>query len=58
VESLREQGLPTLPTTMAAELAANPFLRPGDPAIRKHLGLEEANDAAVFAEIRRRKDTF
>ncbi|MCC4244741.1 hydroxyacylglutathione hydrolase [Stappia indica] len=58
VESLREQGLPTLPTTMAAELAANPFLRPGDAAIRKHLGLEGASDAAVFAEIRRRKDTF
>ena len=58
VESLRQKGLPTLPTTMAAELATNPFLRPGDPAIRKHLVLEGASDAAVFAEIRRRKDTF
>ena len=33
-----------------------PFLRPHDPAIRRRLGLEDADDAAVFAELRRRKD--
>ncbi|RUU73063.1 hydroxyacylglutathione hydrolase, partial [Mesorhizobium sp. M7A.F.Ca.CA.002.04.1.1] len=26
--------------------------------IRKHLGLEKASDAEVFAEIRKRKDNF
>ncbi|TIX13767.1 MAG: hydroxyacylglutathione hydrolase, partial [Mesorhizobium sp.] len=28
------------------------------PAIRKHLGMETATDAEVFAEIRKRKDNF
>lgn len=58
IERLRGDGQATLPTTMAAELATNPFLRARDPAIRRHLGLEGASDAEVFAEIRRRKDSF
>ena len=58
VEAERARGEPTVPTTIGAELAANPFLRPADPAIRKRLGLEAADDATVFAEIRRRKDNF
>lgn len=56
VDTLRSAGQPTLPTTMGQELATNPFLRAGDPGIRKNLGLEEASDAEVFAEIRTRKD--
>jgi len=58
VEAERARGEATVPTTIGAELAANPFLRPADPAIRKRLGLETADDTAVFAEIRRRKDNF
>jgi hydroxyacylglutathione hydrolase len=58
VERLRDAGKPTVPSTLGAERAANPFLRAGDPAIRKRLGLEAASDAEVFAEIRRRKDRF
>ncbi|MEP3072307.1 hydroxyacylglutathione hydrolase [Maricaulis sp.] len=58
VEAERARGEATVPTTIGAELAANPFLRPADPAIRKRLGLEAADDTAVFAEIRRRKDSF
>ena len=58
VERLRSQGKPTVPSGLGAERAANPFLRAGDPAIRKRLGLESASDAEVFAEIRRRKDRF
>lgn len=56
VERLREAGEPTLPVRLADELAQNPFLRAHDPAIRRTLGLEEASDAEVFAELRRRKD--
>ncbi|WP_346912092.1 hydroxyacylglutathione hydrolase [uncultured Roseibium sp.] len=56
VASLRSAGKPTLPTTMGQELATNPFLRAADPGVRKTLGLEEASDADVFAEIRTRKD--
>lgn len=55
---LRVQGLATLPTTIADELATNPFLRSGDPAIRRTLGLEDASDSEVFAEMRRHKDHF
>jgi hydroxyacylglutathione hydrolase len=56
VDDLRSRGAPTLPTTIGLEKQTNPFLRPDDPAIRRRLGLEKASDAAVFAEIRRRKD--
>lgn len=58
VARLREAGRPTVPSTMAAERATNPFLRPDDPAIRQALGMEEDSDTAVFAEIRKRKDQF
>lgn len=58
VEHLRAAGKPTLPTSMGAERAANPFLRAGDGTIRERLGMENASDAAVFAEIRKRKDNF
>ena len=56
IEALRADGRPTLPTTIGAELATNPFLRWADPAIRRHLDMEDASDVEVFAEIRRRKD--
>lgn len=58
IEALRARDQPTLPTTIAEELATNPFLRAADPAIRRQLGMENAPDAAVFAELRRRKDSF
>jgi hydroxyacylglutathione hydrolase len=51
----RQAGKFTLPTTMAAELATNPFLRAGDPAIQAELGMAGADLAAVFAELRERK---
>jgi hydroxyacylglutathione hydrolase len=56
VEELRAAGLRTVPSQLGEEKAANPFLRPDDPAIRKRLALEQAPDHEVFAEIRRRKD--
>jgi hydroxyacylglutathione hydrolase len=58
VDRQRAAGQPTVPTTLGEERAANPFLRPGDPAIRRRLGMESASDVEVFAEIRRRKDSF
>ncbi len=54
----RAQGLPTVPSRLGEELATNPFLRAGEPAIRARLGMENATDVEVFAEIRRRKDSF
>ncbi|QRI62708.1 hydroxyacylglutathione hydrolase [Shinella sp. PSBB067] len=58
IEALRADGAFTAPTTIGIEKATNPFLRAGDPAIRRHLGMERASDAEVFAEIRGRKDRF
>lgn len=58
VERLRAAGERTIPTTLGEERAANPFLRPGDPAIRRLLDMANATDAEVFGEIRRRKDGF
>lgn len=55
---MRDRGEATVPTTLAAERATNPFLRAGDSAIRAYLGMEGADDVAVFAEIRKRKDNF
>ncbi len=54
----RAAGQPTVPTRLGAERAANPFLRPNAPAIRQRLGMTDASDAEVFAEIRQRKDRF
>lgn len=58
VKALRADGKPTLPTNMQLELDTNPFLRAGDAGIRSNLGMENASDAEVFAEIRGRKDKF
>ena len=58
VDRQRAADQPTVPTRLDAERAANPFLRVRDPAIRARLGMAEASDVDVFAEIRRRKDNF
>lgn len=56
IEALRKAGKPTLPTRIDLELETNPFLRVKSPAIRKRLGLENAADWQVFAEVRERKN--
>lgn len=58
VNDLRAQNRPTVPSTLAEELATNPFLRPDSPAIRRHLGMADAEDWQVFARMRRLKDEF
>ena len=58
VDELRAKDRPTLPVTLAAELAANPFLRPNSQDIQERLGLVGQPLATIFAEIRRRKDRF
>lgn len=58
VDALREAGRATLPTTVALELATNPFLRPSDVEIQKTLGMENADPVLVFATLRERKNSF
>ena len=56
VDELRAAGKFTLPTTLALELATNPFLRAEDPGVQKALGMSGHDPAQVFAEVRERKN--
>lgn len=60
--SLRARDLPTLPSTLALELATNPFLRVSEPAIRVQCAARSesplASPSAVFAALRSWKDNF
>jgi hydroxyacylglutathione hydrolase len=51
-------GAPCTPATLALEKATNPFLRLADPAIRAHLGMKEASDREIFANLRDRRNAF
>jgi hydroxyacylglutathione hydrolase len=56
VEVLRKDEKPTVPTTIALEVATNPFLRVGDPSLQRAVGLSGADPTDVFTEIRERKN--
>ena len=58
IEKARAAGKPTIPSTMAEERATNPFLRADDPAIAAAVGMPGSDPAAVFTEIRERKNNF
>ncbi len=58
VAGQRSRGEMTCPTSIADELNTNPFMRCDSPEIRKNLGLVNAGDADVFAELRTRKNNF
>jgi hydroxyacylglutathione hydrolase len=58
IDQLRAEGRMTCPSTIGEELAANPFLRTDSAEIRRNLAMETVSDAEVFAELRRRKDSF
>jgi hydroxyacylglutathione hydrolase len=52
------QHKPTIPTTLDAEKAANPFLRADLPDVAAAIGMQGRPPAQVFAEIRARKNKF
>ncbi len=58
VAAKRTQGIPTVPVPLQLELDTNPYLRAHLPALKSAVGLPDADDATVFAEIRARKDKF
>ncbi|BBL71038.1 hydroxyacylglutathione hydrolase [Methylogaea oryzae] len=58
VAELRDRNESTVPSTLAEEVATNPFLRPSSAEIRATLGLERAADLQVFVALRCRKDSF
>ncbi len=54
----RAKGVPTVPVPLYDELETNPFLRAHLPSLKAAVGMKDATDVAVFAEIRARKDRF
>jgi len=58
IDRMRADDIPTVPSTLAEELATNPFLRADDPGVAAAVGLEGSDPVAVFAEVRGRKDRF
>ncbi|MFP7569691.1 hydroxyacylglutathione hydrolase [Marivita sp. S2033] len=58
IDNAREKNEPTVPSTLADELATNPFLRAESSAVQSHLDMIGADPVDVFAEIRARKDSF
>jgi hydroxyacylglutathione hydrolase len=60
--AMRARGMPTLPSLLSDELAANPFLRVDAPAVRAavagRLGAPPRDRVETFAELRRWKDGF
>ena len=59
---LREQGQPTLPSSIGQEKATNPFVRCNEPALIQsasaHAGKKLTSPVAVLAEIRDWKNKF
>ena len=58
IEKYRAAGRPTVPSTLAKELATNPFLRAHLPEVKAALDMNDATDAEVFGKIRALKDAF
>lgn len=58
----RERNTPTVPSTMAGELATNPFMRSGEPSVRRAAESLQAGASAsreeAFAAIRAWKNRF
>ncbi|MGY3439143.1 MULTISPECIES: hydroxyacylglutathione hydrolase [unclassified Marinovum] len=58
IAAARAAGRATVPTTLAQELDANPFLRCHVPAVQATVGLADGTPLAVFTEVRKRRDSF
>lgn len=58
IDALRSEGRPTVPTRLGLEKQTNPFLRATAPELAANLALAATDPVAVFAETRRRKDSF
>ncbi len=58
IDAVRSARQPTVPSSLALERETNPFLRAADSALQRSVGMEGADPAAVFAEVRARKDRF
>ena len=58
IAEARAKGKATVPTTLRLELDTNPFLRADQPGVLQTVGMPGSDPVAVFAEIRKRRDSF
>ncbi|NOT11665.1 MAG: hydroxyacylglutathione hydrolase [Methylococcaceae bacterium] len=58
VDRLRTLHQPTVPSTIAEEIATNPFFRENSPSLQQALNMKGLPPIAVFTEIRKRKDNY
>lgn len=58
IAAARADDRPTVPSLLGVELDTNPFLRAGEASLQQAIGMTGATPAAVFTEIRLRKDNF
>lgn len=58
IVEMRKKKIPTVPSTLGEEKETNPFMRADDPELAADLALSGADPVDVFAETRRRKDSF
>ena len=58
IKDLIYRNLPSVPSTIKDELKINPFLRANTTEIKKALNMVKDTNENVFAELRRRRDSF
>lgn len=58
IDAKRKIGEATVPSLLRTELDTNPFLRAHLAELKAAIGMEDAENAEVFKEIRLRKDRF
>jgi hydroxyacylglutathione hydrolase len=55
---LRQQNIPTLPSTLEEEIATNPFLRCSTPEIQHNLALQSSTEIDIFTAMRQRRNHY
>ncbi len=58
IKQLREKNLATVPSTIAEELATNPFFREDSLSIQKNLNMAGKTAVEIFTALRKLKDNF
>jgi hydroxyacylglutathione hydrolase len=58
IETTLASGGYNVPASIALEMATNPFMRAGNPVMKKAMNMETSSDADVFGAIRTLKDNF
>ncbi len=58
IATARAARQPTVPSNLGIEKQTNPFLRADNPDLQAAIGMANADPAAAFAHIRKKRDTF